>query len=208
MDVSVPCDKCSKPIRLGDDFCEACGEKVDGTLKDALRQRLEGSDSEAAEAAKHIKSARQAIVALAVLFVLGGVVMFVMAQSTAEKALHNLDGLDADMVFPQAIDGVTYKVGELREMIEAEPYQILVLNLFLAAVMAGLWVWAKRAVLPAVVTALAVYVAVQVGNVVMDPKTIVQGIFVKVIAIIVLVRGVRSALAARAIERRYSQARG
>jgi predicted nucleic acid-binding Zn ribbon protein len=39
-DVSVPCGSCGKPVRGGDDFCEACGAPVDDELKRAYRERL------------------------------------------------------------------------------------------------------------------------------------------------------------------------
>jgi hypothetical protein len=173
--------------------------------KRALSERLEASSSEAGIHAHHVREARKAIAVLAVLFVIGGALLFVMGLTDANKALHELAALDADLLLPEPIGGVTYTVGELRDLVEREPYQVLGLNALLAGIMLGLFFWAKRAALPAILTALAVFVTVHVGNMIIDPKTIFQGIVVKIVAIIVLVRGTRAALAARAFEQRMRQ---
>lgn len=66
--------------------------------------------------------------------------------------------------------------------------------------MGGLWVWAKKSVLPAILVALAVFATVHVASAIVAPKTIVQGIVIKIFAVIVLTKGVRAALAARRLE--------
>ena len=66
--------------------------------------------------------------------------------------------------------------------------------------MAGLWVWAKKSLLPAILVALAVFVTVHVASAIIDPKTIVQGIIIKIVALVALTRGVKAALAARRLE--------
>lgn len=198
--VSILCSACNGAIVVGDKFCEKCGAKVTAEQEAALRERLEHSSGDMAEHMKHVRAARQTIMVLAVMFVLGGVVMFFIAQNTAETALNNLRGLDASMTFPEQVQGQTVTVGRLREMVEAEPRQLLFLNIFLAALMGGLWLWAKKSVLPAMLVALAVFATVHVASAMMDPKTIVQGIYIKIFAIVALTRGVRAALSARKLE--------
>jgi hypothetical protein len=207
VDVSIPCTRCQRPVHLGDEFCESCGVPVGDAERDALRARLQASSSEAAEQQKHVRSARNGMAVLSGLFVLGGAVMFFLGQSTAEKALANLRGLDEGMTYPAPINGVTYTVGELRAVIEREPYQLLGVNFLLAAIMLGLFFWAKKSALPATITALAVFVTVHVGNAIADPKTLAQGVLVKVFAVIVLTRGIRAALAARALEQKLAKQR-
>jgi hypothetical protein len=77
---------------------------------------------------------------------------------------------------------------------------VVVANLALAVVMGGLWFWSKRAVLPAILSALAIYLLVMAGSALVDPKTIVQGIFMKIVIVAALARGVYSAIAARRLE--------
>ena len=194
------CPACNGAIVVGDTFCETCGAKVTAEQEASLRERLEHSSGDMAEHMKQVRAARQTIMVLAVMFVLGGVLMYFVAQSTAETALNNLSALDASMTYPEQVQGQTVTVGKLREMVEAEPRQLLFLNIFLAGLMGGLWVWAKKSVLPAMLVALAVFATVHVASAMMDPKTIVQGIYIKIFAIVALTRGVRAALAARKLE--------
>jgi hypothetical protein len=200
MKVSIMCPACSGTIVVGDKFCEKCGAMVTAEQEASLRERLEHSSRDMAEHMKQVRAARQTIMVLAVMFVLGGVVMYFMAQGTAETALNNLRELDADMTYPQQVQGQTVTVGRLREMVESEPRQLLFLNIFLAGLMGGLWLWARKSVLPAMLVALAVFATVHVASAMMDPKTIVQGIYIKIFAIVALTRGVRAALAARRLE--------
>lgn len=200
MKVSIMCSACNGEVRPGDQFCESCGAKVTAEQQDALRQRLEHSNTEMAQHMKHVRAARQAIIVLAVLFVFGGLVVGFMAFSQSQTALSNLRGLDPDMLYPEPINGKVVTVGELREMVENEPFQLVGLNVFLAALMVGLWRWAKSSVLPAILVALAVFVTVHVASALMDPKTLMQGVVIKVVAVVLLTRGVKSALAARKLE--------
>jgi cytochrome bd-type quinol oxidase subunit 2 len=203
MKVSISCAGCGGEIRPTDEFCESCGVRVTDDQKLALSERLEASNHEMAQHMKHVRSARQAIMLLAVLFVLGGVVMFFMAKGNSDEALRSLRDLPSDTVLPEPINGKMLTVAETRRMVENEPLQVLGLNLFLAALMAGLWVWGKKATLAAILVALAVFVTVHAGSALVDPKTLVQGLAVKIFAIVVLTRGVRAALAARKTEQTH-----
>jgi hypothetical protein len=63
--------------------------------------------------------------------------------------------------------------------------------------MGVLWVWARRAPLPAMVCALAIFVVVHVANAIIDPSTLYQGVIVNALAVAALVKGLKAALAAR-----------
>jgi hypothetical protein len=78
-----------------------------------------------------------------------------------------------------------------------EAWGVLLTNAVLAAVMAGLALWSRRSPLPAVIVATATYAVVIVFNAIMDPKTIGQGIFVKIIVIGLFVKGIKAALTLR-----------
>jgi hypothetical protein len=186
-------------VRAGDEFCESCGAAVGPELKRALRDRLEASDSSAAERAKLVKSASGTILALSVLFVIGGVVFYFLSESKVDEALRNIATLDDAQRLATPVAGAE-TVGELRERIRREPTQLLVINLILATIMAGLYVWSKRAVLAAVITALGIYVVVQVVSALIDPATLAQGIIMKIIIIAALVKGVKAAIDSRALE--------
>lgn len=166
VEVSVPCGACGKPIRGGDEYCEACGAPVTPLLKAAFRERLEASHEYYAGHAKQVRSAQNTIGVLSGLFVVGALISFLMNHDAPN----------------------------------GEAWQILGVNLFLALVMLGLWLWSKRSLLPAIIAALAIYVTVILGSALVDPKTIIQGIIVKFLVIGALIKGVQSALAARRFE--------
>jgi hypothetical protein len=201
VDVSVPCGSCGKPIRGGDAFCETCGAPVSEELKEALRSRLEASHTGFAEHTKKVRSARSTIGLLSVLFTLGGVVFFFITKAQAEQALNKLGHARDSDLLAQQIAGMN-TVGELRAELAREPWQVLGLNLFLALVMLGLWIWSKRALVPAIITALGIYVTVMVASAIADPKTLAQGLLMKIVVTIALAKGVQAALAARKLELR------
>ena len=100
---------------------------------------MEVSDSGAAQRAKLVKSASGTILALSVLFVLGGIVFYFISQNKADEALRSIATLDEAQQLATPVAGAQ-TVGELRERIMREPIQLLVMNLMLAAIMAGLYV--------------------------------------------------------------------
>jgi predicted nucleic acid-binding Zn ribbon protein len=180
------CKKCGAAVRPNDRFCDACGNSLPRAKEVDARRR--------------VKAATNAIVTLAVLFVISGVIMFFLQRSTNAEALANLEGMNAADMYPAPIDGQTYTVGQLRSQIAWDAWSILVVNGVLAVVMAGLALWSKRAPLPAIIAAAGTYAVVLVGNAILDPKTIAQGIIVKIVMITLLIKGIRAALEYRAVD--------
>jgi hypothetical protein len=129
---------------------------------------------------------------VAVLFVVGGLAMFAMAMVTTNDALDKLRDLPASSEL--TVEGTVYTVERLREMVEREPYQDLVTNVALAAMMVALHVWSRRSPLPALVTGLAIFVTVHAVSAVVDPKTLFMGLIIKIAAIVAFVQGIRAAL--------------
>jgi len=199
VDVSLPCGACAKPVRSGDDFCEACGARVTPELKSTLGTKGAAAEWTLAAHDKKAQNTQKTIGALSILFVIGGVVFFFITRSQGETALAELAGVNDSEPLLHAVAGAS-TVGELRAALAREPWQVLGLNIFLALVMAGLWQWSKRALLPAAITALGLYVAVMVTSAVVDPASIAQGIIVKILVIAALANGVKSAAAVRRLE--------
>ena len=199
LEVSVPCGACGKPVKGGDDFCEACGAQVSLELKEALRRRMEVSDLGYGLHADKVRKAQSTIRALSVLFLLGGVVFFFITKLQTDEALAKLAGASEAAPLENPVAGAA-TVGELRAELARKPYQLLGLNLFLAVVMLGLWFWSKRSLLPAIIAAFGIYVMVIVGSALVDPATLAQGVIIKIIVIAALAKGIQSALAARKLE--------
>lgn len=180
----IKCAACGVVAKPYDRFCASCGQ----AMPSPEERQLE----------KHVKEATGAIKVLAVLFLIFGSLMFFITKGQADAAMANLANMDASMVLPNQIAGQTYTVGELRKELAWEPWGVLIVNLILAAVMAGLSLWARRAALPAVLIATATYAVVIVLNAISDPATIGQGVIVKIIVIAFLAKGIKAAFALRA----------
>ena len=71
----------------------------------------------------------------------------------------------------------------------------------LSGIMIGLFFWGRKAPLPAIITALCVYLVVIVVNAVIDPSTIVQGIVLKVFFFLAMIAGIKAALVEQAMQR-------
>lgn len=200
VEVSIPCVNCEEVIRPTDEFCQGCGTRVTSVQKARLLERLEVYDARMATHMKQVRSARQAIVTLAALFTLSGIAMYFITQAKVDSTLLTLQPFPGDMDYPELVNGKSLTIAEVRAMIERESLQVLALNLVLGSIMAGLWFWAKRAALSAIIAALAVFVTVHVASALVEPASLVQGLFIKIIGTVILVRGVRAALEARRIE--------
>jgi hypothetical protein len=173
------CDTAAKPY---DRFCGKCGQAM--------------PTAEDYRAKKYVRHATGAIKWLAVLFLAFGVLMYFVTKGQADAALVKLQGAEPGASY--TVGDETLGVEELRARLEWEPKGVLVVNLILAAIMAVLAWWGRRAPLPAVLIATAVYVVVIVFNAIADPATIGQGVIMKIIIIAFLAKGIKAALALRA----------
>ena len=150
------------------------------------------------ERMKKIGSARMWILILAICYAAFGTV-FGLMQSKEADTVHRFlaDRPDTDL-WVEKDDGKEVTIGELKAQIDAEVRLTYVTHYVLAAIMLGLFFWARRAPLPAMVTALGVYLVVQVLSAVLDPTSIFKGIIIKVFFILALIAGMKAALAQRA----------
>lgn len=179
----IRCGECGKRAKPYDKFCGKCGSKM--------------PTAEHYAAQKNVKHATGAIKALAVLFIVFGFAMYLISKGQADATLLQLQSADPASTYD--VQGRTYTLEELRAALVWEPRSVLIVNLVLAAIMGVLAVWGEYSPLGAVVVATATYGVVLVANAIVDPATIGQGIVVKIIIIAFLVRGIKAALALRAL---------
>ena len=178
------CAECKAPAKPYDRFCERCGKALPGP-----EQRRHESQ---------VGEATGAIRMLAWMFAAFGILLALLTRSQSEAGLARLANLAPTELM--TLDGATYTVAQLRQQLIWEPWGVLLTNLVLAAAMAGLSIWGKKSPLPAVVVATAIYLVVMVVSAVLDPKSIGQGVIMKVLIIGMLVRGIKAALALRAAD--------
>jgi hypothetical protein len=74
---------------------------------------------------------------------------------------------------------------------------VLIVNFALAATQGGLWWWAKRAIFPAAVASLALYVTVFLIEAVFDPTSLARGWLIKILFITALVKAIKAGLTVR-----------
>lgn len=176
------CPACNAEIELLDEFCGKCGHALGSPDRYISHQS--------------VKSATTAIIVLAVIYAVFGTILYFSMQGQTEIALENLAEFQDDEIL-QPVDGVTYTAGEMRKLVIWEHRGVLVVNLILCALMLVLAWWSKAKPLPAILIATAIFAVVQVLGAIIDPKTLAQGIIVKIIIVAVLVRGIKGALSLR-----------
>jgi hypothetical protein len=78
-----------------------------------------------------------------------------------------------------------------------EDFVAFVIGLGVAVLYVGLWQWAKREALGATAAGLGVFVTLQVAGAAIEPASLLQGIILKVVVLVLLVRGVRAGVVLR-----------
>lgn len=78
---------------------------------------------------------------------------------------------------------------------------LLVTNIVLAVVFLMLGYWSMKKPIAALISGLSLFVAIHLLNAIVDPMTLVQGILIKVLVIVYLVRALQSAFEAQKISK-------
>ena len=189
------CFNCGARIKSADDFCGECGAKINrASISDAGKL---WSD----EISASVNKASKWVLAIGFMFIVFGTIMGFMQKGTTDSALANLVQYEDSATWSVPINGKTVTVGELRGIVKFEYYSVFVLNYFLAIVMFVIFKWSKTAPFSAFVTALSIYIGVIVLGAMLDPKTLVQGIIVKIMVIVALVNGIKAAIPTRGLAR-------
>jgi hypothetical protein len=195
------CPSCGAAIESSSEtFCAACGHK------------LRSSDEEIAaniarsQADESLRQARKWLMIVAVLTWVSGAIFYFLGKAEVDKQIAQAERQTAG-ISPELRDQVMKRETGMtfQEAVDHDRGQVrllLVVNIVLGAIYVGLWLWAAKAPLPATVIALLIFVTVVVVNVIIDPKTLAQGIIVK----IAVIGGLGSAVAA-AVKSRAAAAR-
>ena len=77
--------------------------------------------------------------------------------------------------------------------------------LFISAVFVGLAFWTRKSPYPALITATIFFVSLHVLFAILDPATIIQGLILKVVAIVLLVLGIRNAKEAKDLKEAFGK---
>lgn len=211
------CPKCAALVPASDKFCTRCGASAAGVSGTAGAAEAAGDAGSApyvqeslpsaslidvrATAEAKLQSARKWLLAVSVLTLISGLVFFGLNQQQVEKEIRDGEAATAHLepaerdAMMKAETGMTWEeaVAHDRGTVKLQ----LAINIGLALLYLGLWGWAKRNPLGAAVTALMLFVTTIAVNMVLDPKTIAQGVFVKVFFTIALVKAISAGYEAR-----------
>jgi hypothetical protein len=207
---SVPCPSCRALLRANETFCTSCGAPVSAESRAAIaarsaemervsRRRNARQKIESTDRTRRVRRAAKVILWLGILFCLGGLGMGFLTQKEAEEARRVLSTqYEPDEEIE--IEGETWVVKDLLAQVDLETQLAFVVPIGLGVLMFGLYFWALRAALPATITALSVFLVIQVASGIVDPKSLLQGLLLKGVAVVFLIGGIRAALAERAAE--------
>lgn len=189
----MTCAKCAAPMEPAEKFCSACGASVAPDVPPPTPV----FDALPSEAAQRIGKARKWLFAIAVLTVVLGFIFYAIQKKAVEKQIDDVRaqvaGLDPSAVDDHFVKATGMTFEEAIEHDRGMVTLLLVVNLVLAGVYFVLWLWAKRKPLPATVIALLLFVTTHVINAVLEPSTIYQGILIKILFTLALVRAIAAA---------------
>jgi hypothetical protein len=193
--VARPCPKCGASVATNEKFCAGCGTELKS------RRVLLAEKRERAEIRQKIGRARRWLLAMAILSLASGIVIYALQRSeverqiaTAQAQVHELTQEQRDAAAMKSL-GMTWDQAIARD--RGRVTLVFVVNLALAAIYGGLWFWARRNALAAALVALTLYVTVAVVSAVLQPETITQGWMVRIAFVAVLVKAVLSAMKER-----------
>lgn len=203
------CPKCTSEVAAGEKFCAACGAAVvEGVERPPeVSPALIGMGF---ERDARIGRARKWLMGIAIITLLSGLLFYAIGKDEVEKQIRDaeiqLAGIDPDerdRLMKQEV-GMTWEEAKAHD--RGQVTLLLFVNIGLAIVYLGMWFWAKRNALAATVTALLLFITVIVANAVFEPKTVAQGIIVKVLFIGALAKAISAAQEERKIQAQLPRA--
>jgi hypothetical protein len=222
-----PCPACGADGWSSDTFCQQCGANISEAAASAAR-RADNVERTLARQRQRRQRDNQSKVAKASLWLFVLFVVFVaggtyygfaekgraqrlregieareQARQSIEKMLLDNPDLPAESRrhFDKSIRdlvGPVYDYDALRAEIDFRVLLAFGLNYLLGFIMLALYIWARSAPLPAMLTGMCTYLVVLVADGVLQPENIFRGLLLKCVIVGALLGGVRAAMKQRA----------
>ncbi len=194
------CPGCERDVASDERFCAACGAAVvPGLVSPALGVPPPRDDTFVVDLERdaRIGKARKWLLAISIITLVAGLIFYAIGKRDVEKQIRDaevqladIDPATRDAHFQQQI-GMTYSEAIAHD--RGQVTLLLVINIALSLVYLGMWFWAKRNALAATVTALLLFVVTIGVNAVYEPKTLGQGILIKIFFIAALAKAIAAA---------------
>ncbi|MCP5049191.1 MAG: zinc ribbon domain-containing protein [bacterium] len=175
---SLVCGKCNNAVEEYQDFCTHCGEplkegvkKSDGGSADSL---LNSAEKEGHD--KKIRESRFAIMAVTIIIIFFATYMWHTLEMDIKQ-------IEADPMME--VD---------REVVKTDRLEIG-LTFLVGFIYLSLYFWAKKNPFAASLTALLIYLTNLIVSVGINPANLGRGIFINILIIAALTKGVKSGLA-------------
>ncbi|GEM_PF-2697316 len=150
---------------------------------------------------RKVRNAGRWLLAIGILLALHGTSEGLGVKTVVDQAKAEVDAeFSADDWLEVAGEEMT--VTEFKSQMDAEVLRTFLAVYLVAAIMIGLYFWARSSPLPAIVTGLCVYLVLVAVQAVVEPGTLLSGLFWKFFIISGLLAGIRAAMAQQVSQRR------
>ncbi|HXX94777.1 MAG TPA: hypothetical protein VEN81_14180 [Planctomycetota bacterium] len=188
---STSCPKCGGAVVAGEAFCAGCGYALQSRPGDLrkIAEKIQIKQEKQSYQGK-IRSGRRTILACAILFTIGTVLIWGLMESKLTEQRQEISKYRGNPMYDQdKVKEADQKLNEAAGTMKlATGAQAL-----MALAYYGLWWWAKARPLPATLSALILFIAVQMLNLAFDPALLLQGILIKVLILAALIGAVNAA---------------
>lgn len=176
---ALACPHCAAPNATNAMFCATCGKALPTPAAPprivdsagSAQTRL-GQHLQVEELAKQTKKAAGALLVVAILQAVFGTIILFMTRANASASR-----------------------GEVN-------ITVLAIVLYgIAALFLALALWARRSPFPAAIAGLVIFVTLHLVDALADPRTLLQGIVVKIVIIAILIRAISAGAKHRALVR-------
>jgi hypothetical protein len=191
----MTCPHCGATAAPNEAFCPSCGKKIGATADELRHER-------ALELAhKKIETARKWLIAVGIMTWVSGVAFYFIQKSQVEDEIGKVEAQVAqlspeqrDAAFKTAT-GMTYAEAVAHD--RGQVTMLLIINLALGVIYLGLSFAVRKNALVATVIALLLFVTVIAVSAMFDPKTLAQGVYLKIVFVVALASAVQAAVQAR-----------
>jgi uncharacterized membrane protein len=185
------CPKCNAAVNPGETYCGSCGYSLKSQPGDfrKIAEKIELKQAKQSYQGK-IRSGRRTIMSCAVLFTLGTVAIYFLLTSQIDKQRKEVAAAKGNSRFDQE------KVAAAEKELDAAQGRTVFVTAahgVLALAYYALWWWAKTRPLPATLSALILFIAVQMLNIALDPESLAKGILIKILILAALISAVNAA---------------